>query len=301
MELDSEIDKLYAVPLDEFVRDRDELAKRLRREGEREAAEQVKKLRKPSAGAWALNQAVRRRRKETDALLAAGERLRAAHESLMAGGDQAELREAMREERGLASALADCAEAIASETGKSGPALRERVRSTLHAAAVDEEARAELQKGRFVREREAVGLGPFGGAPVMPARERSKGGRAPAKGGKGGRAAAGDGAADRGRSAKRGSAGARAKERSAAEREEAAERERQEQVAEAERAVEEAQAALEEAEAVHSEAASELQAAREAVGAAEDVEREARAVARERRRAVGKLERELERLRAKKR
>ena len=291
MELDSEIDKLYGVPLDEFVHDRDELAKRLRREGEREAAEQVKKLRKPSAGAWALNQAVRRRRKETDALLAAGERLRAAHESLMSGGDQAELRDAMREERGLASALADCAEAIASETGKSGPALRERVRSTLHAAAVDEEAREELAKGRFVREREAVGLGPFAGAPVMPAKGRPKGDRAPAKGRKGGRAAAGDGAAS----------AARAKERSAAEREKAAERERREQLAEAQRAVEEAQAALEEAEATHAGAASELQAAREAVGAAEDAEREARAVARERRRAVGKLERELERLRAKKR
>ena len=284
MELDTEIDKLYGVPLDEFVHDRDELAKRLRREGEREAAEQVKKLRKPSAGAWALNQAVRRRRKETDALLAAGERLRAAHESLMSGGDQAELRDAMREERGLASALADCAEAIASETGKSGPALRERVRSTLHAAALDEEARDELAKGRFVREREAVGLGPFGGAPATPARGRLKRDRAPTKGGKGGRAPA-----------------ARAKERSAAERDKAAERERQERVAEAERAVEEARAALEEAEATHAGAASELQAAREAVGAAEDAEREARAVARERRRAVGKLERELERLRVKKR
>ena len=32
-----------------------------------------------SWGSWALNQAVRRRRKETDALLAAGERLREAH------------------------------------------------------------------------------------------------------------------------------------------------------------------------------------------------------------------------------
>ena len=280
MELDSEIDKLYGVPLDEFVHDRDELAKRLRREGEREAAEQVKKLRKPSAGAWALNQAVRRRRQETDGLLAAGERLRAAHESLMSGGDQAELRDAMREERELASGLADCAEAIASETGKSGPALRERVRSTLHAAAVDEEARDELARGRFVREREAVGLGPFGaGAVAPPPKTRPKRERAPAK------------------TAKR----VRAKEPSAAEREKAAERERQEQVAEAERAVEEAQAALEEAEAAHSGAASELQAAREAVGAAEDTEREARAVARERRRAVGKLERELERLRAKKR
>ena len=276
MELDSEIDKLYGVPLDEFVRDRDELAKRLRREGEREAAEQVKRLRKPSAGAWALNQAVRRRRKETGALLAAGERLRAAHESLMSGGDQEELRDAMRGERELASALADCAEAIASETGKSGPALRERVRSTLHAAAVDEEAREELAKGRFVREREAVGLGPFAGAPVMAAKGRPKRDRAPAKRGEGGRPATG-------------------------EREAAAERARQERVAEAERAVEEAQAALEEAEDAHAGAAFELQAAREAVGAAEDAEREARALARERKRALGKLEREVERLRAKKR
>lgn len=311
MELESEIDKLYGVPLDEFIDDRDELAKRLRREGEREAAERIKKLRKPSAGAWALNQAIRRRRKETEALLAAGERLREAHESLMAGGDPAELREAMQEERGLASALADCAEAIASETGKSGPALRERVRSTLHAATVDEEARDELAKGRFVREREAVGLGPFGAAArVAPARGRTKRDRADASGGVRGRAAAGDGggrsagATKGGRAAgatKGGRTAARAGEPSAAERQKAAERERRERLAEAERVLGEARAALEEAEAAHSDAADQLQAAREAVGAAEDAEREARAVARERRRAVGKRERELERLRAKRR
>ena len=298
MELDSEIDRLYGVPLDEFVHDRDELAKRLRREGEREAAERIKKLRKPNAGAWALNQAVRRRRKETDALLAAGERLREAHESLLSGGDPAALRDAMQEERGLASALADCAEAIASETGKSGAALRERVRSTLHAAAVDEEAREELATGRFVREREAVGLGPFGAgaaAAAAPPKARPKRERAPAKSGRRGRAAAGDGTSTPGRSA------ARTKERSAAEREKAAERERRERLAKAERSAEEARAELEEAEAAHADAAGELQAAREAVGAAEDAEREARAVARERRRAVGKLERELERLRARER
>jgi hypothetical protein len=309
VELEPEIDKLYGLPLDEFIHDRDELAKRLRREGERETAERIKKLRKPSAGAWALNQAIRRRRKETEALLAAGERLREAHESVMSSGDPAELREAMQEERGLASALADCAEAIASETGKSGPALRERVRSTLHAATVDEEARDELAKGRFVREREAVGLGPFGAAaPVAPARGRTKRDRAGARGGDArGPAATGDGggsagATRGGRSAgatKGGRTAARAKEPSAAERQKAAERERRERVAEAERVLSEARAALEEAEATHSHAADELQAAREAVGAAEDAEREARAVARERRRAVGKLERELERLRGK--
>jgi hypothetical protein len=231
---------------------------------------------------------VRRRRKETDALLAAGERLREAHEALLGGGDPAALREAMQEERALASALADCAEAIASETGKSGPALRERVRSTLHAAAVDEEARGELAAGRFVREREASGLGPLGAAPVLPAKRRTKRERAPAKRGKGG---------DR----EKGGEPVKAADRERRERVAEAERERRERVAEAERSVEQARAALEEAEAAHSDAAGELQAAREAVGAAEDAEREARAVARDCRRALGKLERELERLRAGKR
>jgi hypothetical protein len=297
VELDSEIDKLYGVPLDEFVRQRDELAKRLRREGERESAEEVKRLRKPSAGAWALNQAVRRRRKETDALLAAGERLREAHEALLTGGDPAALRDAMQEERELAAGLADCAEAIASETGKSGPALRERARSTLHAATVDDEAREELTKGRFVREREAVGLGPFGAgaAPAVggrPKRDRSATGRKAGAGrdrSGGGRAKAGS---DR---------SAAAREEAAREREEAAAREREEQLAEAEEALDEASASLEEAEELHSEASARLQEAREAVGAAEDAEREARAVARERRRELGKRERELERLRAKRR
>jgi hypothetical protein len=285
VELESEIDKLYGVPLDEFIHDRDELAKRLRREGEREAAERIKKLRKPSAGAWALNQALRRRRKETEALLTAGERLRQAHESVLSGGDPAELREAMQEERGLASALADCAEAIASETGKSGPALRERVRSTLHAATVDDEARDELAKGRFVREREAVGLGPFGGGVVAaPAggratrdSGRAKRDRTGATGTGRDRGAAGDGGGRSAGATKGGRTAARAKAPSAAERQKAAERERRERVAEAELVLGEARATLEEA----------------------DVEREARAVARERRRAVGKLERELERLRSK--
>src|SRR3954470_6957323 len=115
MDLEAEIDRLYGLPLDEFVRERDALAKRLSREGDREAGARVKALRKPTVGAWALNQAVRRRRAETDALLETGERLRAAHEGLLKGGDAGVLRETMEEERSLTSVLADCAEAIASE------------------------------------------------------------------------------------------------------------------------------------------------------------------------------------------
>lgn len=175
MQLEAEIDRLYGLPLDEFVAERGALAKRLRGE-DRAAADRVKALRKPTAGAWALNQAVRRRRSETEALIAAGERLRSAHATMVSGkGGREQLRDAMAEERSLAAVLADCAETIASETGKSGPALRERVRTTVHAAALDDEVRDELSAGRLVREREAVGLGSLEGAPAKPRRR----GRAP--------------------------------------------------------------------------------------------------------------------------
>jgi hypothetical protein len=289
MDLDAEIDRLYGLPLDEFVRGRDELAKRLRREGEREAADRVKGLRKPTAGAWALNQAVRRRRREAGELLEAGERLRSAHEALLTGGDPAALREAMQQERILASTLADCAEAIASETGKSGPALRERVRTTLQATTVDEEAREELARGRFVREREAVGLGPFSGAGAGPAVAPAGRRRGPKTGSQGADAAATAGT--------RSEAGTSAADRERARRE----AERAERLAEAERLVGEAAAAAEEAEASHEAAAAEVESAREALRAAEAAERDARKVARERRREAAKLERELERLRAKRR
>jgi hypothetical protein len=281
MDLDAEVDRLYGLPLDEFVHERDELARNLNRAGDREAGGRVKALRKPTVGAWALNQAVRRRRAETEALLATGERLREAHEQLLAGGDQATLREAMDQERALTSALADCAEALASETGKSGPALRDRVRSTLHAAAVDEEAREELARGRFVREREAVGLGPFGaGAAPVPA--------------KGGGAAAGRSAPKGKRSAAKAERGG-AKAASRASSPPAPDP----RLAEAERALADTREAHARAEAEHAASAASTKAARAALEQAEVAEREARREMRELEREVAKQDRKAQRLRPK--
>ena len=279
--LEAEIDRLYALPLDEFVAQRGALAKRLRGEGEREAAERVKGLRKPTAGAWALNQAVRRRRSETSALLAAGERLRAAHEALISGGGRDELREAMAEERSLSGTLADCAEAIASETGKSGPALKERVRATLHAAALDPAVREELEAGRLVREHEAVGLAAFGGgavapvargAPVAPKKQATRGGR--------------DGSADAKapptpNAPPTASAPLSASAPPTAER--AAAKERKARLAEAEREVAAARSSHRDAEA--------------ALDEAQEAERAARDLVRERKRELTQRERELKRLR----
>ena len=112
----AELDRLYGLPLDEFVKERDALAKRLRGE-DREAAAAVKALRKPTVGAWALNQAIRRRRSETDELLETADALRDAYRDMLRGGDPARTaRDDAREERSLTSVrIADCAEVIASE------------------------------------------------------------------------------------------------------------------------------------------------------------------------------------------
>jgi hypothetical protein len=152
-------DELYGLPLDEFTRARDERAKGLRKKGDREAADAVKALRKPTVAAWALNQLSRTRRKDVEQLLAAGEELQAAQEELLAGGDRWAFQRAAAHEREMVAELAGDAE----------PGLAEKLAATLHAAALDPEVAEELRAGRLVREREAIGG--FGAPAAAPAAE----------------------------------------------------------------------------------------------------------------------------------
>src|SRR3954471_5284623 len=152
---DEDIDRLYALPLSEFTAARNTVAKELGgEEGKR-----VKALRKPSAAAWALNQAVRSRPELLNEFLESATALREAHEALLDGGERDALEEATRRERAAAGALAD--EAARAADGN----VHEKVLGTLRAALGDDEVREELEAGRLVRGGEAVGLGPFGTAP----------------------------------------------------------------------------------------------------------------------------------------
>ena len=174
-------DDLYGLPLDEFTSGRNELERRLRRDGDREQAEAVKSLRKPTVAAWALNQLARRRRADVERLVAAGERLRGAQEALLQGGDRDALSAAAADERSLVGELA-----------RDAAALEEKLRATLHAAATDEEAASELLSGRLVRDREAVGLFGLAEAPAETARPRSRRAAKPAGRGRGAGPAAAD-------------------------------------------------------------------------------------------------------------
>jgi hypothetical protein len=78
--LDREIAHLYQLPLSEFTKARDELA---RREESHRAA--IRRLEKPNLPAWAVNQLYWRDRGAYEALAAAGERLRKAQVAALAG------------------------------------------------------------------------------------------------------------------------------------------------------------------------------------------------------------------------
>jgi hypothetical protein len=161
--------ELYGLPLEDFTKARDEQARRLRKDGRRGEAEAVKALRKPTVPAWALNQLARRRPDDIRQLLATGARMREGQAALLAGGDRSSLQRASAEERRLVAELTRAAtEILGEEAGKAGgkaaETAGERIRSTLHAAALDGQTAAELEAGRLVREQEAVGL--FGAAPA---------------------------------------------------------------------------------------------------------------------------------------
>jgi hypothetical protein len=165
------VERLYGLPLDEFTAARDAEARRLRDEGDREAAEALRRLPKPTLAAWTVNQLARREPDAIQGLLEAGEALRAAQAAVMGGGDPSGLREAGRAERDAVDALVDLARSLLSEAGR-GEGPLERVRETLQAAAGDEAVRVEVRSGRVVREHRPSGLGAFalGDAPPAPSR-----------------------------------------------------------------------------------------------------------------------------------
>jgi hypothetical protein len=165
-------EELYGLPPGEFTRARDERAKLLRKDGEREAADAVKALRKPTVTAWALNQLAREQARDVERLLSAGERLRSAQQELLAGGDRAAFQKAAAAERELVAGLAADALPLAREQGeRPGAGLEDRLAATLHAAALDDETAEQLRAGRLTREREAIGgfgaLGTGGAAPAQ--------------------------------------------------------------------------------------------------------------------------------------
>jgi hypothetical protein len=144
---------------------RDTRVKELRSGGEREAADRLKKARKPTAAAWAANQLARNERMNVRALLTAGEQLREGQAELMRGGKPDDLRRAEESERRALTALLDAGRELAD-----GETTLRKLEATLRAAAIDPEARELLERGRLTKELSPSGFG-LAGMPAPPKRK----------------------------------------------------------------------------------------------------------------------------------
>lgn len=168
-------DELYAAGLDAFTALRDAEAKRLRSAGERAAADEVKALRKPTVSAWAINRLAREARKDVDALLDAGHRLREAQRTLLAGGDAAPFEQARRTQAKAIDGLADAAERLlTAERGSAPPGVLDRIRSTLQSASVSEDGRALLASGRLTEDLAPAGFEALGAGGDLPAAPKAR-------------------------------------------------------------------------------------------------------------------------------
>jgi len=266
-----DVDDLYGLPLDRFVPERTALARELRKAGERERAGEVAALKKPSVAAWAVNQLVRTQRRGLAELLEAGDGLRAAQGDVLAGrGDAQSLRAAVERERLAVDALTDAARGLLGSEGQElSDTMLERVSDTLHAAALDDDARGQVSGGRVERELRHVGLGGLGasggGSPASRAGKRP----APPKPGSDGKKQR----ADRERQERE-----RAQARTEAR---ATEREARRRAERAERAAKLALERRDKAAAALTDAESELEAAQAAVSDAQAQLRDAEAAVRE--------------------
>ncbi len=101
MDLEAVADELYGLRPQEFTAVRNQRAAAARKAGDRELAEQIKNLRRPTLAAWASNLLVREQPDEVQPLIELGEGLRNAHRAL----DGEQLRELSRQQHVLITAM----------------------------------------------------------------------------------------------------------------------------------------------------------------------------------------------------
>jgi len=174
LDLDDIIARLYASEPEEFIAERKEAVRALKAAGQRDEAEAVGRLAKPSASAWAVNVLAQREPAAIDDVVQHGEELRRAQTG---GISAADMRETQRARRQAIRAAADRAVEL---TGRPlSEAHRTEVAETLEAASADTNAAADVRAGRLVKPVAVPsGFEQLGGLTLVPGGRAE---RAPAK------------------------------------------------------------------------------------------------------------------------
>jgi hypothetical protein len=136
VDLETDLDALFQLPLPEFTSARNALAARLKKAGNNEDATRVKALSKPSVSAWAVNQLYWKHRGPFNDLIAAGQRFGRAHASQLSGKN-ADTREPLAERREALTGLLRLAGSLLREAEHNpAPDMMRRLTTTLEALSI---------------------------------------------------------------------------------------------------------------------------------------------------------------------
>lgn len=164
------LDELFAAPLGEFVAVRNRIASELRKGGDKEAADEVKAIRKPSAVVWALNGLAREDKAGVRALVDAAERMR----KVQSGRSRTSFADAQKTLTEATRKLATRGAGLLAEGDrKPSDAMVQRLDRALTAAAASPETGELLRAGRLLEEPEPVGFGGIGEVVAAPAPSRA--------------------------------------------------------------------------------------------------------------------------------
>jgi hypothetical protein len=149
-------DDLYGLVPAQFTAARDEQARQARSAGQRDTAAEIKKLPRPTAGAWLVNQLVRDAPAQMDQLFEIGQLLQEAQREL----DGERLRElSVRRRQVINELVPEAARLAAAADFPASAAVLGEVRATLEAALADPAAGEAVKSGRLARALTYAGLG----------------------------------------------------------------------------------------------------------------------------------------------
>ena len=155
MRADAEARRLYGLPLEDFVRERNHAAREARAAGDRDAAAAIAGLPKPSVAAWAVNQLARQERRDVDLLLDSGKRLLDAQRTSLERGGRGDLDKARSSLDQAVSRLGGAAKRILGDRATENTLAR--VADTLRSATLSPRGRELLATGSFTREMSGTG------------------------------------------------------------------------------------------------------------------------------------------------
>ena len=138
-----ERDDLADLPPEDFVAARDELARRLREEGEKAEATEVKKLRKPTVSQWIADQVRRHHPDVVDTLRTASSAVAEAQATAITSGDRTALRDTTAKRRDAVHAVGHAIDQVIARSGRPAHHRDEVL------AAIESAVTADVSSGTF--------------------------------------------------------------------------------------------------------------------------------------------------------